>query len=328
MQKQTRNRKTTAWLAGVLALTMTVWADWPNNNPTKWVQLPDLLQGVNINATQPLILADDFKCTFTGPITDIHIWGSWLYDVVDPMAVFRLSIHPNIPAGPGGWSVPGPALWSIILPPTGVRLWATANEGFFDPRTMSYLGVDTQVWLYNFILPPDMAFVQQEGDIYWLNVSASCRRKRPLARCSVGRPPTNRGWTRRCGGWTEHRRRMAKCSSGTWRLPLPPFPNRAPWRCWAWVGDYYYWCCCVAPDSGSNRVRSSGSKSARRARAGARRAFSPHGFEAASEARRRGALHFAARDRLARAGKPTLPALEASPGSKLPVCSPAFSCCW
>lgn len=214
MQKQTRNRKTTAWLAGVLALTMTMWADWPNNNPTKWVQLPDLLQGVNIHATQPVILADDFLCTFTGPITDIHIWGSWLNDVVDPMAVFRLSIHPNIPAGPGGWSVPGPALWSIIMPPTGVGLWATANEGFFDPRTMMYLGVDTQVWQYNFILPPDMAFVQQEGNIYWLNVSAVLSPQAP--------PGALFGWKTTYQPWMD---------KAVWWLDGTPPPNgeMLPW---------------------------------------------------------------------------------------------------
>src|SRR3990170_7895753 len=91
-------------LAVVLLLGTTVLADWNPGDPAKWVQLPDLQPtGVDVKATYPKVLADDFLCTSTGPITDIHIWGSWLYDrlpvipgttVGDPNNVsFRLSIH-------------------------------------------------------------------------------------------------------------------------------------------------------------------------------------------------------------------------------------------
>ena len=34
------------------------------------------------NGWPPYILADDYLCTQTGPITEIHIWGSWYHDRV------------------------------------------------------------------------------------------------------------------------------------------------------------------------------------------------------------------------------------------------------
>src|SRR3972149_785545 len=105
---------------GLLAVFMlilhpiVVRADWDQSNPyTKWVQLPDLNNGMNVNATylyditQPgsppiypwqKILAEDFPCWQTGPITDIHIWGSWLNDRVAPKTDFKLSIHADVPA--------------------------------------------------------------------------------------------------------------------------------------------------------------------------------------------------------------------------------------
>ena len=80
-------------VAGVLLLVLAATpaqADWPNNNPTKYDQPPDLTtNGYNVLAAQPpagtgqglpLILADDFPCHQPGPITDIHIWASWLGD--------------------------------------------------------------------------------------------------------------------------------------------------------------------------------------------------------------------------------------------------------
>ena len=49
--------------------------------PAKWVQLPDMTpMGLDVKATQPNIVADDFLCTKTGAITNIQVWGSWLGD--------------------------------------------------------------------------------------------------------------------------------------------------------------------------------------------------------------------------------------------------------
>ena len=57
-------------------------AHWDIGDPAKWVQLPDLgeLSSLDVHDTHPKMLADDFECTSTDPITSIHIWGSWKGD--------------------------------------------------------------------------------------------------------------------------------------------------------------------------------------------------------------------------------------------------------
>ena len=89
-------------LAALLILAVPAWADWDPSQPFKWVQFPDLsATGIDVNASNEFILADDFECTQPGPLTDIHLWGSWLYDHLpfdeDPLGVrFILSIpHPG-----------------------------------------------------------------------------------------------------------------------------------------------------------------------------------------------------------------------------------------
>ncbi|MBI3836905.1 MAG: PEP-CTERM sorting domain-containing protein [Planctomycetia bacterium] len=149
-------------------------ADWNFGDPAKWVQPPDLSdKGLDVNATEPIILADDFRCTQTGPITDIHIWGSWLNDSTR-ISAFHLSIHADIPADPNRPSMPGAELWSRDFSPGQftIRTFATANEQFFDPKSNTILGPDTQVLQYNFLIPESAAFVQTNGTIYWLDVQA------------------------------------------------------------------------------------------------------------------------------------------------------------
>jgi hypothetical protein len=174
--------------AGMLLIqfgsALPVQADWNPGEPAKWFQLPDLQNGMDVLATFSVngnpyhkILADDFLCTQTGPITDIHIWGSWLNDryPVDPNGtiippLFHLSIHSDIPATATSPSRPGDALWSMNLLPTASRIYAQSSERFFDPNVNQIIGFDTQVWQYNFLLSPTEAFSQKEGTTYWLDV--------------------------------------------------------------------------------------------------------------------------------------------------------------
>jgi len=158
-----------------VGVATTVLADWDTNDPAKWFQLPDLQQGMDVRATAPKILADDFKCTFTGPVIGIHIWGSWINNLVDPNVRFQLSFHADVPAGVEPnmpWSHPGTNLWSMNLTPTTSRIFAEASERFFDPNQNEVIGFDTQVWQYNFHIPEAEAFFQKEGTIYWLDVQA------------------------------------------------------------------------------------------------------------------------------------------------------------
>ncbi len=194
--------------AAILFTTAPASADWNTGDPYKWVQMPDLSpQGMDVNATFDqgdvgglppfIVLADDFLCTSTDPITDIHLWGSWKNDQLpqvfdpntpgffspDPGAVmFNLSIHADIPANqnPAGYSMPGQLLWSKVFNPGefAVRPWATnIEEGWLDPISGQYIFPgDTVAWQYNFLIPEVEAFIQQgtstDPVVYWLDVAA------------------------------------------------------------------------------------------------------------------------------------------------------------
>jgi hypothetical protein len=180
----------TAMVLGLLFLICApAVADWIPGMPAKWVQMPDLTdQGMDVNAswnpsmyTYHKVVADDFQCKETGPITDIHIWGSWLNDIIDPSATVKLSIHADVPAGVNApYSHPAPnPLWQKTFVPGEylMRPWATANERFYDPNltaTNPIIGFDTQVMQYNFIIPPALQFTQlgTAGNpvTYWLDV--------------------------------------------------------------------------------------------------------------------------------------------------------------
>ncbi len=173
-----------ATLAGVLVLIAGMaFADWDPGDPYKmhWPQLPDLNEtsrtSIDVDDMNK-ILADDFQCTATGPITDVHIWASFADDnVPDPGAVqFRLSIHSDIPdpdpGNPDNWSMPGELLWEETFTP-GSPNWTwrpyaqVPDELFWDPATGTVTG-DTQVFQYNFY--PLEPFHQRKGEIYWLDV--------------------------------------------------------------------------------------------------------------------------------------------------------------
>ena len=155
----------------------------------KWLQLPDLDDtGLDVHAQYPpgpgVVLADDFSCDQTGPLTEIHVWGSWLYDEypIDPSNVtFVLSIHTNDPAGPAGWSVPvNPPLWTRTFSPAEFTAQVYASdlvEGWYDPSTGWYEPfADTMCWEYIFFVPAGQEFIQQGAPgspvIYWLDIQA------------------------------------------------------------------------------------------------------------------------------------------------------------
>jgi hypothetical protein len=164
---------------GILSFERQAHADWTYSPLTKWVQMPDLTQtGLDVYVTAPKVLADDFLCTQSGPIVGIHFWGSWLQDQVGIITNIHLSFHSDIPAGMFGtnYSRPGPLLWSYD---TGTDftpvLYADLHpqfELFYDPNQDAIRGPDSLVFLYNIRVPEFIAFTQQAGNIYWLDVQA------------------------------------------------------------------------------------------------------------------------------------------------------------
>jgi hypothetical protein len=157
---------------------------WPNHK-MHFPQLPDL-EGWDVFAGFPKTLADDWQCSATGPVLDIHFWGSWkdldgdpyTDDFYTPMPWFQLSIHRNIPATPDTpWSRPGDQIWFWEGEVPGTPFEPPAMEHWLDPNTGEVFYNDhVPYWRYDFffdsVSPPPEPFFQYQDSIYWLNISA------------------------------------------------------------------------------------------------------------------------------------------------------------
>jgi hypothetical protein len=151
------------------------------NPKIKWLQLPDTTpNGVDIRVDNMRWLADDFECTTYGPITDVHLWGSWLYDYKGWITRIHLSIHSNDPCGINGYSEPDELLWERDFfagefEEALIRDLLYAGEYWWDPlEGMLIPNGDSQIWRIDIHIDPCDAFIQ-EGDpcnpvIYWLDV--------------------------------------------------------------------------------------------------------------------------------------------------------------
>jgi hypothetical protein len=182
-------RKTKKKISGIIicmflmmasfTIATTTLADWEPGDGHKMhhPQTPDLTDtGIDISFTSGP-LGDDFKCSDTGLVTDIHFWGSFRDDVMpvsgpDNLAL-EISIHDDIPVSPTNpWSKPGGALWTKSFGPGqySVReITTTVMEGFYDPVTNTYIPDNhKRVFQYNFEIDANQAFIQEETLIYWL----------------------------------------------------------------------------------------------------------------------------------------------------------------
>ena len=151
----------------------------------KWEQLPDITEnGTDVCVTStmeiPRMLADDFKCTMTGPITDVHLWGSWFQDQKGIIKAIHLSIHEDIPANesPTQYSIPGKVLWQMNFS-AGQFTEKLYHEGtaewWWDPYTGELVPkADHAIWQYDINISATNAFIQQGTPnhpvIYWLDV--------------------------------------------------------------------------------------------------------------------------------------------------------------
>jgi hypothetical protein len=143
----------------------------------KYVQLPNTFGGYDV-WNNPYVLADDFVCTNTGPISDIHLWGSWNNDFAQPGTIpFWLGIYDDVPVGSANqypYSHPGTnLLWQQWFAPGQygeMIVDANAVEQFLDPGFTNIIGQDHVVWYYFFY--PTNAFMQvgtaKAPKTYWL----------------------------------------------------------------------------------------------------------------------------------------------------------------
>ncbi|MBI5864973.1 MAG: hypothetical protein HZB38_10800 [Planctomycetes bacterium] len=171
------------WLSVLVAMFCAgaVQADWNPGDPYKmhYPQMPDP-QGWDVNMTFPKVLADDWRCTETGPVTDIHFWFSIEQDRTDVLAALlaagsvHASIHADVPADPTNpFSHPGQLLWSREFSPGAftIRPYGQGPQGWYDPNTGEARRPDHfqyfQANIENIFDP----FHQDLGTIYWLDLS-------------------------------------------------------------------------------------------------------------------------------------------------------------
>ncbi len=194
------NTRSFVTLFVVVAIAATpVLADWDEGDGHKmhYPQLPDpngwdvaaTLTGPASNQISRLV-ADDWTCSETGPVTDIHFWGSWKGGLVGVIDHFEISIHADDPAGVGGYfddneySTPlyrfdsgdlGEVWYQGIYPGEFTsRLYGTGDQGWFDPYDGTALSNDhTEIYQYNIVLPQGTDyFIQTEDEVYWLMIQA------------------------------------------------------------------------------------------------------------------------------------------------------------
>jgi len=163
-------------LATVVALSFLAapaFADWDPGDIHKmhYPQLPDP-NGWDVWVPPGSAVADDWLCTETGPVKDIHFWYSWYGDIPEDIEQVTVTIYGNVPVGPGGWSVPGQPLWSDSFS-TGeftTRLSGSGDQGWYSPAD-PYHEPNNHVDFYQLNITDIPApFEQTEGEIYWLGL--------------------------------------------------------------------------------------------------------------------------------------------------------------
>jgi hypothetical protein len=184
----TRKIVITAMVVALVAfLTGAARADWDEGDDHKmhYPQLPDPTGwDVYADATQgpPAgLVADDWQCSQTGPVDDIHIWGSWQEDVIDEITNVHVSIHADIPDpdGPTGpfYSMPGNLLWERDFSANDitVRPYGDGDQGFYIPAhgTQGVWPSDHSLFHQINIENIRNPFQQVEGTIYWLDIQVT-----------------------------------------------------------------------------------------------------------------------------------------------------------
>ncbi len=153
--------------------------DWIEQDGHKmhFPQLPDPtgwdVRISNARNPEEWIVADDWQCSETGWVQDVHFWVSWQGDLVDTIENIHLSIHDNIPVGPDGWSTPGDLRWEYDTGDGGftIRHAGQGDQGWFDPPFDEVSPNDHENYYQINIVDLPNPFVQQKDQIYWLDVS-------------------------------------------------------------------------------------------------------------------------------------------------------------
>ncbi len=166
MKKQSLTFSIVPVLVLLVSSTLTL-ADWSPGDDYKMhsPQLPNK-RGYDICLVhQPL--ADDFKCSESGLIEDIHFWVSWRGDNDDFKKVtWNIAICANISGKPGQ------VLWQLHPSRARItyRLYGTGNQGWLCPFTGQNVPDDHRDIYQVNITDISNPFYRTKDQIYWLAI--------------------------------------------------------------------------------------------------------------------------------------------------------------
>ncbi len=140
----------------------------PSQVPKGVQQLPDMTSGWNlqsqwdhIDGEPNIIRADNWRCPDGREVTDIHWWGSYLFNsqgVGDPVEEFEISIYSNDAVT----NLPGTLMYRETFALSEV------NETFHGNDRLDGTGKD----VYKYTVYLEDPFEQTAGEIYWLSIVA------------------------------------------------------------------------------------------------------------------------------------------------------------
>lgn len=166
-------------IAAVACWGVPAGADWAPGDGHKmhFPQLPDPFGWDVEFVSWSNELAEDWECSSSGTVDDIHFWMSWAHDYPGVLGSIGVTIYDNIPdpdpSDPSTFSQPGNALWSRVFVAgefNVVQPAGTGDQGFYAPQANSWQQHDHQT--FDQINIQDIAnpFTQTAGEIYWLGL--------------------------------------------------------------------------------------------------------------------------------------------------------------
>ncbi len=144
-----------------------------HNHKMHYPQLPDE-DGWDVSCGNSWpYLADDWECSESGHVKDIHFWGSWKDDIVGIIDGFRIWI-----AEDSGKCYPNTQSWNVLWEQYFTDFEVSdpiipgCLEGWYDPIDGSFVSQNHGTYYQYDIVNISDPFYQQKGEKYWLMITA------------------------------------------------------------------------------------------------------------------------------------------------------------
>lgn len=161
-----------------IVLPQAAQADWYAGDGDKmhYPQLPDKT-GWDIEIlTAQHEVADDWRCSQSGPVSDIHFWTSWAGDNVGRIDWVTVNIYRDVPKSEQQpFSRPGEPLWGRTFYQAANQFkviydYGFGDQGFADPQQPVWTPQDHHAYQQINIENIVNAFPQVQGQVYWLGL--------------------------------------------------------------------------------------------------------------------------------------------------------------